>query len=361
MLMFILIILAFLILAHGYVVFRLAYWLGVLKGHIWLATLLASSLGQWWIVAKVIASWTGPASGPWFLTATRFFLRGAEWWLGTFLLLISILVLFEIPVLCHLLSRRTGAWCVLGITAVLAIYATFHSGTIRMRHETINAEVKARIIHLSDIHIGSISESHLRAIIDRTNALNGNVVLISGDIIDHLDPDTIAQLHSLTAITAPVYLIPGNHDYYAGLDALAAQLAEVKLPFLIDDAVQIVLNGQTIRIIGLGHHRHSETFAAAVSQLNAPPSDLSILMYHWPQYMSEAQRAGVDLMLVGHTHGGQIMPFGLFVMAQFDHVHGLYQYGDMRLNVSCGTGTWGPPMRLGTTNEIVVLDTGPQP
>ncbi|MBT7903597.1 hypothetical protein HN587_07070 [Candidatus Woesearchaeota archaeon] len=79
-------------------------------------------------------------------------------------------------------------------------------------------------------------------------------------------------------------------------------------------------------------------------------------MYHQPKGMIEAEKAGINLQLAGHTHNGQIFPFNFVVKAVFPHVRGLYKINNLNLYVSPGTGTWGPPMRLGSSNEITVIN-----
>jgi predicted MPP superfamily phosphohydrolase len=93
------------------------------------------------------------------------------------------------------------------------------------------------------------------------------------------------------------------------------------------------------------------------------PSRAVVLLAHQPRAVVEAARLGVDLQLSGHTHGGQIWPFGLLVMLQQPYIAGLHRHGDTFIYVSAGTGYWGPPMRLGTRAELtrITLLTAGEP
>ena len=93
-----------------------------------------------------------------------------------------------------------------------------------------------------------------------------------------------------------------------------------------------------------------------LKKIDIEPVGFSLLLYHRPRGLESAAEAGVDLMISGHTHNGQIMPFNLAVRKVFDKVKGMYRHGKTRLYVSQGTGTWGPVMRVGTLSEITLFE-----
>lgn len=132
------------------------------------------------------------------------------------------------------------------------------------------------------------------------------------------------------------------------------------LPIIKNTGVNIIDNEvvdfQGIQIVGVSYHMVPEHLEQELSKLNLDKNKPTVLMYHEPRDSEVANKFGVDLMLSGHTHNGQLFPFNLFVLMVYPKIYGVYDIGDMILRVSSGTGTWGPPMRLGSNNEITFLD-----
>jgi predicted MPP superfamily phosphohydrolase len=109
------------------------------------------------------------------------------------------------------------------------------------------------------------------------------------------------------------------------------------------------------QIIGVDDSWDRKMVRRVLSDMEIHPGKYTILMYHRPVGLEDARAAGVDLMLTGHTHSGQFLPFQLLVKAIWKRVRGLYDLGGMHLYAAPGTGTWGPPMRVGTNSEITLL------
>ena len=110
-----------------------------------------------------------------------------------------------------------------------------------------------------------------------------------------------------------------------------------------------------IQIIGIDDSGRRFQVADQLKRIEFDDSKYCVLMYHRPTGFEAAVEQGVDLMLTGHTHNGQIAPFNLIVRLAFRHISGLYRHEGSYLYVTTGTGTWGPRMRLGSSNEIVLL------
>jgi len=222
-----------------------------------------------------------------------------------------------------------------------------------------------RIVHLTDIHVGpTVGYTYVRDVVTRTNALSPDIIVITGDLVDdavdHLR-DAVDPLRELRAAHG-VYFVTGNHEYYAGATAWMAYLPELGIRVLRNEHVTIERNGERLHIVGIDDYTahqftdgHGADIDAAVA--GCDPDVPTILLAHQPVQVSEAARAGIDLQLSGHTHGGQIRPFDFLVPLAQPYVHGLHKHTERTwIYVSRGTGYWGPPMRLGAPSEIAVVE-----
>ena len=233
-----------------------------------------------------------------------------------------------------------------------------------------------RIVQLTDIHVGpTIDGRWLRRVVEQVNALDADVIAITGDLVDGPVANLSAQVAPLAELRARhgVYFVTGNHEYYAGVDEWLAELTRLGVRVLRNERVTVrpgaaagatadgatASAGAAIDLVGIDDY-HSHTFPGHGPDL---PRALAgrddkipaVLLAHQPAAVSEASRLGIDLQLSGHTHGGQIWPWGIFVRLQQPYVAGLHRHGDTQLYVSCGTGYWGPPMRLGAPAEITEI------
>jgi len=220
-----------------------------------------------------------------------------------------------------------------------------------------------RIAQISDVHLGSLLGRRFAAsLVERVNALDADLVAVTGDLVDgsvhHLAED-VAPLRELRARHG-VFFVTGNHDYYSGADPWAAVARSLGMRVLRNERVAIEARGAVFDLAGVEDHHarlvsqtHAEDLPAALA--GRDPSRPVILLAHDPSTFKQASRLGVDLQLSGHTHGGQIFPFGLLVRLVIPFVAGLYARGASLLYVSRGTGFWGPPMRLFAPAEITEL------
>ena len=117
---------------------------------------------------------------------------------------------------------------------------------------------------------------------------------------------------------------------------------------------------EDVQVIGIDDMEDALQVKNQLRHIDVDESAFTLLLYHRPRGLVDAAKAGVDLMLCGHTHNGQIVPFNLLVNRVFDMAKGMYEHGDTRLYVSQGTGTWGPVMRLGTQGEITLFEISPE-
>ncbi|WP_426113663.1 metallophosphoesterase [Massilia sp. PWRC2] len=217
------------------------------------------------------------------------------------------------------------------------------------------------IVQLSDIHVGpTIKRAYLEAIVARANALRGDAIAITGDLVD----GSVAQLAEHTAPLAQlvardgVFFVTGNHEYYSGAQAWISELRRLGLTVLMNEHVLRERAGAVVMIAGVAdfhaHHfdvsHRSDPHQAAAGA----PAGISarILLAHQPRSALEAVDAGFHLQLSGHTHGGQFFPWNLLVPLQQPYVAGLRQLRSLWVYTSRGTGYWGPPKRLGAPSEI---------
>lgn len=222
---------------------------------------------------------------------------------------------------------------------------------------------RTTIVQLSDVHIGpTIGKRFIERVVDKVNALEPDVIVITGDLVDgsveRLAP-AAAPLAELRARYG-VFFVTGNHEYYSGADAWCAHLTKLGLKVLRNERVAIGAAGQSFDLAGVDDYSahffgggHGADLERAL--LGRDPRHAVVLLAHQPRAVVEAERAGVGLQLSGHTHGGQIWPFNYLVRLQQPVTSGLVRFGRSLIYVSNGTGYWGPPMRLGSPAEITQL------
>lgn len=207
-------------------------------------------------------------------------------------------------------------------------------------------------VHLSDVHIGSIrGENFLKKIVGITNKAKPDIVFITGDLFDGTAPLTKDMLKPLDEINAPVFFSVGNHEQYEGLDEVFGILGQTKINILNNKIKEC----KGLQIIGIDFSESKKSLESNLKKIKYDKAKPTVLLLHGPDSFEYAAKNGIDLMLSGHTHGGQIYPFNLLVRLRYDKVKGLFKHNNSHLFVSTGTGTWGPPMRLGTSSEIVII------
>ena len=221
-----------------------------------------------------------------------------------------------------------------------------------------------RIVQLSDIHVGpTIKQPYLQAIVDAVNALDADAVAITGDLVD----GSVSQLAAHTAPLARLrarhgaYFVTGNHEYYANAHEWIPELRRLGLKVLLNEHVSIERDGAALVLAGVtdytAHHFDPKHRSDPNAALAGAPDNAAVrvLLAHQPRSAEAAEQAGFDLQLSGHTHGGQFVPWNLFVPLQQPYVAGLNRLRKMWIYTSRGTGYWGPPKRLGAPAEITCL------
>lgn len=217
-----------------------------------------------------------------------------------------------------------------------------------------------RIVEFSDIHLGGlVGIDRLNKIVDKANSLSPDLILLPGDIIDEPPRRLKWAIEPLKRLRARdgVMASMGNHDYYSGPVEAMKMFERAGILLLKDRSV--VIPGTAV-ISGLDDVSSSREFGqkpvpVASFTSGFDPSLPMIVMHHTPMRVKEIADAGADLMISGHTHGGQLWPFDYITRAVYGVRRGLSRIGKMQLFLGVGVGTWGPPIRIGATPEIVVM------
>ncbi|MBU9441510.1 metallophosphoesterase [Burkholderia multivorans] len=303
--------------------------------------------------------------------------------MGFFSSLLMLTFLREFVLLAAFLWRRAGhgaVWAgaasdtalavVIGAVLVTAIGFVGARRTAAVKHVTIPlAGLPAaldglKIVQLSDIHVGpTIKRPYVERIVRAVNALDADLVVVTGDVVD----GSVPRLRDHTAPLARMqsrhgsFLVTGNHEYYAGAHAWIDEFRRIGLTVLLNEHVliehggaRLVLAGVTDFTAGGFDPAHRSDPARALA---GAPAEVGtrILLAHQPRSAEQASGAGFSVQLSGHTHGGQFLPWPPFVRLQQPVIGGLARFGDMWLYTSRGTGYWGPPNRFGVPSEITLI------
>jgi predicted MPP superfamily phosphohydrolase len=255
---------------------------------------------------------------------------------------------------------------VIGIGAIVVIAGYLNARTPRIRRldvtvlKSVQKRSELNIVVASDIHLGTIiCKSRLEAIIKKINDLRADIVLLPGDVVDEDLGPVIRQNLGETLRTIKsklgVFAVTGNHEYIGGVEPAVRYLREHGIIMLRDEVVTI---DDSICIAGredLSINRFAGKQRKGLEELLAgvDKSKPIILMDHQPFHLEEAEKNGIDLQLSGHTHHGQIWPFSFITKKMYEVSWGYKKKNATHIYVSCGVGTWGPPVRTGNSPEII--------
>jgi uncharacterized protein len=257
-------------------------------------------------------------------------------------------------------------------TLLLAIFMT-GAGMIVARRKPAIVEVQIpvpelpsalhgfSIAQISDVHVGStIKRGFVEGIVRRVNGLNADLIAITGDLVD-------GSVQELSAHTAPLaqlaarhgtYFVTGNHEYYSGERAWTEEIRRLGIHVLKNEHVVLRHDGASLVLAGVtdfsAHHFDPAQRSDPDAALYGSPTDAGakILLAHQPSSAAAAAKAGFDVQISGHTHGGQFWPWNLFIRFFQPFTGGLHRLTTLWVYVSRGTGYWGPPNRFGVPSEI---------
>jgi predicted MPP superfamily phosphohydrolase len=341
---FLLVVLVLHLPLFAYPILRLCSWLGL---NIWLTTAIFIPLFFSQIVVRMYFRHANSGLVFWLR-------RAADLWLGISPLLLCMLLVAEIPVALDWLPARSAAYLLIGITLALTTYSVINAyspSVVTVPLESKKLKSQVRFAQITDVHIGSRSSGFLTRVMDRVNSLNPDFLCITGDFIDARGISE-QSLAALRTCPVPIYFSTGNHERYEDLDDILGRLSRLGVKVL---RTETAIHGD-VQLIGIDDSDRPEQVKRELAKLQVDRDRFALLLYHRPRGHADAAAAGVDLMISGHTHNGQIVPFNFVVGRVFEQTVGLFKEASTHLYVSPGTGTWGPVMRLGSRGEITLFE-----
>lgn len=283
---------------------------------------------------------------------------GSIWLLFTLYMVIALII----TDLVHLAvpSFRGGFWI-----ALVAVGALLGYGHWRYLHPrvveldlTIERPIEGgemKIVAVSDVHLGEgTGRTKLRRYVDMINAQQPDVVVIAGDLIDNSVVPVVRDkmLDEMDRIDVPIYLALGNHEYISDLAKVEALLSNSSVR-LLRDSIATLPNG--VQLVGRDDrsNRHRKPLSALIEKTDT--SRPIVVIDHQPYHLNEADSLGIDLQFSGHTHRGQVWPLNWLTDRIYEQSYGYRRWSHAHIYVSSGLSLWGPPFRIGTQSEIVVI------
>lgn len=259
-------------------------------------------------------------------------------------------------------SLRTGALFAASLLSAIALFQAIRPPVVRnyeVRLAGLSPERDGTVMVVaSDLHVGEVlRDSWLRARVAQINALKPDIIVLAGDIVEGHNSAERDIVPTLKTLKAPqgVWAVTGNHEYYGGLEQCVRLLESAGIHVLRDKWAEAAPGLVLAGVDDLTARRQFGDKDDFVNRALAgrPPSAATVLLSHTPWEADKAESAGTGLMLSGHTHNGQIWPFGYLVKLRYPYFAGRYEVGRMSLIVCRGTGIWGPRMRLWMPSEIL--------
>src|SRR6267143_5969762 len=301
-------------------------------------------------------------------SALRAFYRAAAVWMGLvsflFLAAVSSWIIFGVARLAGLdMNFHRTVELLFGAAVVAGLYGVFNASWTRITRTTVRlANLPAawhgrRAALISEVHLGHVRNgSFLRRLVAKILKEEPDAIFVAGDLYDGTAIDAGRAAAPLNQLAAPqgVYFVAGNHEQFGDDGKYLGAIAAAGVRVLSNEKVEV----DGLQIVGVPYRNAAQDsdFAAVLRGVGLDRDRASILLTHAPDHPEIAEAAGVSLQLSGHTHLGQFIPWSWIarrIYRQF--VYGLSRIGKMQVFTSSGAGTWGPPLRLGSNPEIVML------
>jgi len=346
-----------------YVAFRLRTALGLQRRWL-LRVLVMAALVGWFMFMVPTTKSADVVAGLWYVL-------GGYLFAGYLFLTLAFILLHVIERAWHIPKARVGAAALL-----LAAGATLVGGMWANQFSVVETEIALPgldsdivAMQLSDIHLGHHrGGKYLEKIVEETNQRKPDIVLITGDLIDSEAAFVPGELEPLARFSAPVYYVGGNHEKYVDAERTFALVKHYGVNVLRNQVAET----HGLQLVGLDYMNADEdtfdlhpsddsrTIKSVLASLHLKIDMPSVLLHHSPAGAQYAAANGIDLMIAGHTHGGQFFPGTLVATAIFPFTRGLHRRDPLQVFVSQGAGTYMSRVRLGTSNELNVLRLRPK-
>ena len=298
----------------------------------------------------------------------RIFYRIAGIWLGfvnfAFAAAGVAWVVVAAMIILNLPFTQTGiANTFLSLAVFATIYGLFNAATLHVNHISVKLpglppSWRGRVAALvTDTHLGHIKgRRFLSRIVNALRQVRADVVFIAGDLFDgtYVDAHRLVSHWKQLSPKFGSYFVSGNHDEFFNASHYLDAIRHSGIRVLHNETVD--LDG--LQVVGVAYHdsANPERFRVALANADVDPNRPSVLLSHVPHSLPIPEEHGISLQLSGHTHGGQIFPFTWFTSRIFGaYTYGLKRFGDLLVYTSSGAGTWGPPLRVCTVPEIVLI------
>ncbi|MGH1427643.1 MAG: metallophosphoesterase [Arenicella sp.] len=292
-------------------------------------------------------------------------------WMNNFMGFLTLAFCFSLIYWCVFLLLKLagkqrwleGKHIVLVLAAIVSIFSALGSYNyhkdIAVEEFTITSKKitkSYRFVQISDIQYGTSTRQEMDRILDLAYQQNADFIVFTGDLVD-FNYYRFEDFEKLAASPVPIYFERGNHEFYHHPKRLLSYLKKLApLEVLINRSV----NFEEIQIIGLDFNRAPNNVEQQLQRIKVDPNQLSILLYHEPRDVEVAASYGIDILLYGHTHAGQMWPYTWVVDWMYKYSDGVFKVDDSFVYTSDGASLWGPRMRLGSQNEIVVFNVIPK-
>jgi len=301
--------------------------------------------------------------------AVKLFYRAAAGWLGivNFLFLAACvcwLLWIVASILGLSIPRHQVVTISYGVAVLASLYGVVNARWLRVRRIKVKLpnlpeSWRGRVAALaSDLHLGHVNGVRfLQRIVTRLTRLASDVVFLTGDLYDGTKVDPAEVAAPLRDLAAPLgtFFVTGNHEEFSDPSGYLKAVHNSGIRVLNGEKVTV----DGLQIVGVPYHEtvNPARFQEALERAAIEPGRASVLLSHAPHALPAAEQAGISMQLSGHTHAGQIFPFTWFTRCIFRaYTYGLQRFRDMLVYTTAGAGTWGPPMRVGTHPEIVLIE-----
>ena len=336
----------------------------------------ATGLGKWWLFAALfvlaffaINSMMGARN---YFPVLHPVVVALSATVGVLLYMLMVMLLTDIVNIFVHFQPKTFGLIVATATVLISAFGIVNTSWPRLK--TVDIELPkltepVQIAQLSDVHLGHFrGQRNLEKLVALVNKTDAQMVVITGDMFEsfyNLKPQTLEPLKKLSV---PIFFVSGNHDMYVDVDSIKRLMRDAGVNVLENNMMECC----GIQIVGLNYmrpddhtfdHMHAgvghETIENTLPTIALDSAQLSILLHHNPVGAEYAEKAGIGLYLAGHTHGGQLFPVTLMNDRIFNYNRGLYRCGNLQIYTSEGSGTFGPPMRIGTKSEVTLIRLKP--